>query len=133
MWKTLSYALRSKGKTMVTFASSVIASLLLPRGRITHSKIKIPVSTLEHSISNISKGSEFSNLLQMENLIIWDEVSIEYKYYFKALNQTLKDIIKDNNKCDSVLNKFFLLFFEVADMILLMQKLNHPTYDIIIR
>ena len=64
MWKTLSAVVHSKGKIVLTIASSGIASLLLLGGRTTHSKFKIPVPTLEHSICNISQGSEASELLK---------------------------------------------------------------------
>jgi len=37
MWKTLSAAVRSEGKIVLTVASSGIASLLLPGGRIVTS------------------------------------------------------------------------------------------------
>ncbi|KAF1881092.1 hypothetical protein Lal_00023125 [Lupinus albus] len=58
MWRTLTYALRSEKQIVLTVASSGIASLLLPRGRTTHSKFKILVPSLENSICNIHQGSE---------------------------------------------------------------------------
>ncbi|KAF1862622.1 hypothetical protein Lal_00013383 [Lupinus albus] len=53
MWKTLTYALRAQKQIVLTVASSGIASLLLPGGRIAHSKFKIPVPSLENSTCNI--------------------------------------------------------------------------------
>jgi len=53
MWRTISSALRSKRKIVLTVASSGIASLLLPGGRTTHSKFRIPIPTMENSICNI--------------------------------------------------------------------------------
>jgi len=41
MWKTLSTAIRSKGLIVLNVASSGIASLLLPGGKITHSMMRI--------------------------------------------------------------------------------------------
>jgi ATP-dependent DNA helicase PIF1 len=53
MWRTLSSALRSQKKIVLTVASSGIASLLLPGGRTAHSKFKILVPTLNNSTCNI--------------------------------------------------------------------------------
>jgi len=66
MWTTLSSALRSEGKIVLTVASSGIASLLFPGGRTTPSKFKIPVLTLEHFVCNITKGSELSDLMKLQ-------------------------------------------------------------------
>ena len=86
MWTILSSALRSEGKIVLTDASSRIASLLLPGGRTTHSQFKIPVPTLEHSVCNITNGSELSDLMKLANLIIWDEAPMAHKYCFEALD-----------------------------------------------
>jgi len=83
MWTTLSSTLRSEGKIVLTVALSGITSLLLPGGRTTHSKLKIPVPTLEHFVCNITKGSELSNLMKLANLIIWDEAPMAHKYCLK--------------------------------------------------
>jgi len=98
MWNTLS----SEGKIVLTVVSSGITSLILPGGRTTHSKFKIPVPTLEHSVCNITKGSELSDLMKLANLIIWDEAPMAHKFCFEALDQTLKDIMKEHNKSDFV-------------------------------
>ena len=58
MCKTLVVALRSKGDIVLTFASSGIASLLLPNGITAHSKFSIPVPTLENSTCNIHQGTK---------------------------------------------------------------------------
>ena len=110
MWNTLSSALRSEGKIVLTVASSGIASLLLPGGRIAHSKFKIPVPTLEHFVCNITKGSELSNLMKLANLIIWDEVPMAHKFCFEALDRTLKDILREHNKSDFVFGGKVIVF-----------------------
>ena len=110
MWNTLSSALRSEGKIVLTVASSGIASLLLSGGRTTHSKFKIQVPTLEHSVCNITKGSELSNLMKLANLIIWDEVPMAHKFCFEALDRTLKDILREHNKSDFVFGGKVIVF-----------------------
>ncbi|KAE9622190.1 putative DNA helicase Pif1, P-loop containing nucleoside triphosphate hydrolase [Lupinus albus] len=66
MWRTLTYALRSQKKIVLTVASSGIASL--PGGRTTHSKFKIHVPSLENSICNIHQGSELAGLLKQKKV-----------------------------------------------------------------
>ncbi|XP_058733080.1 uncharacterized protein LOC131604671 [Vicia villosa] len=93
MWNTLSASLRSKKKIVLPVASSGIASLLLPGGRTTHSRFKIPVPTLETSIRNIDKKDDLVELLKMTDLIIWDEAPMANKFCFEALDKSLKDIM----------------------------------------
>ena len=77
MWKTLAFALCSKGDIVLTVALSGIASLLLPNGRTAHSKVAIPVA----------------ELLKETKIIIWDEVPMAHKYYFEALDKMPNDIM----------------------------------------
>jgi len=119
MWITLSSALRFEGKIVLTVASSGIASLLLLGGRTTHSKFKILVPTLEHYVCNITKGSELSDLMKLANLIIWDEAPMAHKYCFEALDRTLKDIMREKNKSDSVFCGKVVVFGEDFRQILL--------------
>ncbi|KAF1893496.1 hypothetical protein Lal_00001977 [Lupinus albus] len=83
---------RVNTRIVLTVASSGIASLLLPGGRTTHSKFKIPVQSLENSIYNILQGSELAGLLKQTKLIIWDEALMSHKFFFEALDKSLGDI-----------------------------------------
>ena len=102
MWKTLASALRSQRKIVLTVASSGIASLLLQGGRTVHSKFKIPVPTLDTSVCNIQQGSEVSELLQQDEFIIRDEAPMAHKLCFEALDRTLNDIMRKENKSNFV-------------------------------
>uniref|UniRef100_A0A0R0HCZ1 ATP-dependent DNA helicase n=1 Tax=Glycine max TaxID=3847 RepID=A0A0R0HCZ1_SOYBN len=95
IWRTLASSLRAKNQIMIMVASSGIASLLLPGGRTTHSKFKIPVPIFEDSTCNILQGSQLAELLNQTNLIIWDEAPMAHTFCFEALDQTLRDIIKE--------------------------------------
>jgi len=110
MWTALSSAFRAEGKIVLTVASSGIASLLLPGGRTTLSKFKIPIPTLEHSVYNITKGSELLDLMKLANLIIWDEAPMAHKYCFETLDRTLKDNMREKNKYDSVFDSKVVVF-----------------------
>lgn len=96
MWRTLAASLRSRCQIVLTVATSGIASLLLPGGRTSHSKFKIPVPTLENSMCNIEGVSELAKLLKLTKLIIWDEAPMAHKFCFEALDRTLKDILNND-------------------------------------
>ncbi|XP_058726511.1 uncharacterized protein LOC131597868 [Vicia villosa] len=93
MWRTLSSALRSKKKIVLTVASSGIASLLFPGGRTSHLKFKIHVPTLENSTCNVDKNIKHSQLFEATDVIIWDEAPMAHKNLFEALDKTLKDVM----------------------------------------
>jgi len=54
-------------------ASSRVDSLLLPGGRTTHSRFKIPIVIDESSMCDIKRGSFLADLIVQSSLIIWDE------------------------------------------------------------
>lgn len=93
MWRTLSSALRSQTKIVLTVALSGMASLLFLSGRTSHSKFKIPVPTVDKSTCNIDKDSEHSQLSEVTDLMIWDETPICHKIFFEALDKMPKDVM----------------------------------------
>ncbi|KAF1888371.1 hypothetical protein Lal_00036243 [Lupinus albus] len=56
------------GGKIVVFGSDF--KQILPRGRTTHSKFKIPIPSLENSVCNIHQGTELASLLKQTKLII---------------------------------------------------------------
>nr|GEW52371.1 hypothetical protein [Tanacetum cinerariifolium] len=97
IWRTLSAAIRCKGDIVLNVASSGIASLLLPGGRTTHSRFAIPINVDETSVCLITHGSDLAALLGRTKLIIWDEAPMLNKHCFKALDRTLRDILRVSN------------------------------------
>ncbi|CAK8534587.1 unnamed protein product [Lathyrus sativus] len=93
MWNTLAVSIRYKHKIVLPVASSGIASLLLPGGRTTHSRFKIHVPTLHSSICNIDKKDDLAELLKITDLIIWDETLMANRFFFEALDKSLRDIL----------------------------------------
>lgn len=71
---------RSQGKIVLCVASPGIAAQLLPGGRTSHSRFKIPIAIHESSTCYIKRGSLLAGLLQKTALIIWDEVPMQNKY-----------------------------------------------------
>jgi Rad3-related DNA helicase len=74
VYTALANLYRSRGKVVLYIASSRIAALLLPRGRISHSRFGIPINKSKEALSWFSKNSPQAGLLKEANLIIWDEV-----------------------------------------------------------
>ena len=97
IWKTLSAALRSKGEIVLVVPSSGITSILLFRGRTTHSRFIFSLNPNEDFTCNIRQGSPLAELIIKTRLIIWDEAPMVHKHYFEALNRTLRDILGFSN------------------------------------
>lgn len=74
LYNTVNTKCRNISNTVVAVASSGIASLLLFRGRTTHSTFKIPLDVLENFICGFNKKSQHAELFIKTKLIIWDEV-----------------------------------------------------------
>lgn len=77
-------------------ASSGIASTLLDGGRTAHSTFKLPlnINNNDTPTCNIGKNSGIAKILQLCDIIIWDEAPMGHKYYFEALDRTLQDLRK---------------------------------------
>ncbi|KAF1892578.1 hypothetical protein Lal_00011045 [Lupinus albus] len=77
IWKTLASELRSENHSShsgIKWNNIII----IARGRTTHSKLAIPVPTIENSTCNIHQGSELVELLKQTKLIIWDEAPMTH-------------------------------------------------------
>ncbi|KAJ1278908.1 hypothetical protein BS78_04G115000 [Paspalum vaginatum] len=98
LWTTLLYSVRSQGKIALAVASSGIASLLLPGGRTSHSRFKIPLDIAQNSVCSIKKNTHLAELIQKTSLIIWDEAPVNHRYCFEALDRTLRDILSETNQ-----------------------------------
>ncbi|GKE60043.1 DNA helicase [Tanacetum coccineum] len=86
------------GKIVLAVASSGIASLLLPNGRTSHSRFRLPLELTDESICKITKNTHVGHLLAQTDLIIWDESPMNYRRCFETLDMTLKDIMDSPEK-----------------------------------
>ncbi|KAL1308594.1 hypothetical protein AAHE18_17G118200 [Arachis hypogaea] len=93
IWNGLSSTIRFRGNIILNVASSGIASLLLPGGRMAHSRFSIPITIIDESTCNIKHGSLKAELLIQSSLIIWDEAPMLNKMCFEALDRTLRDLM----------------------------------------
>jgi len=92
LYNCLCSHLRAQGKIVLCVASSGIAAQLLPGGRTAHSRFKIPLSNDINAVCNITPNSHLGELIRKSSLITWDEVPMQHKACFEAVNRTLNDI-----------------------------------------
>ncbi|XP_042964622.1 uncharacterized protein LOC122298841 [Carya illinoinensis] len=92
LYKALLAAVRSRKLVALATASSGVAASILPGGRTTHSHVKIPLDTDEHSMCYVSKQSVIAKLLRMARLIIWNEAPMSRKQHIEVLDKMLRDI-----------------------------------------
>ncbi|KAL4619591.1 hypothetical protein ACB092_06G090900 [Castanea dentata] len=81
--------------TIVTTTSSIVATLL-PSGRTTHSRFKIPLTPDVLSTCSISKQSDLAELIRHATIIIWDEAPMVNRRALESLDRTFKDIMEVN-------------------------------------
>ncbi|XP_022023686.1 uncharacterized protein LOC110923942 [Helianthus annuus] len=86
---------------VLNVASSGIASLLLSRGRTSHSRFHIPINLTEDSMCNIKPNSDIARLLKETQLIIWDEAPMVPKHAFEALDRTMTDVFSEGRSIRS--------------------------------
>lgn len=91
-YNAICHRLRGDNKIVLCVASSGIAALLLQGGRTAHSMFKIPIEVGGGDYCNIKKGSMLAELLNITDLIIWDEVPMQHRYGPEAVDRTLQDI-----------------------------------------
>ncbi|POS81876.1 hypothetical protein EPUL_006834, partial [Erysiphe pulchra] len=96
LYKTLCNYYRSQGGIVLCVASSGIASLLLPGGSTAHSLFRIPIECTDSSRCHISRQTKLARLLTVTKLIIWDEVTMQNKHNFNAVDKTLRDLMNSD-------------------------------------
>ena len=91
--KLILVKVRCDGKIALAVASSGIAATLLPGGRTAHSMFKLPINlNSEQPTCNIRKGTALADLLQITDLIIWDECTMAHRAALGGLDRSLRDI-----------------------------------------
>ena len=96
LYKGLAAHFRSQGKVVLCVASSGIAALLLPGGRTAHSRFKIPLDLHSSSTCSVPRNSKTAELIRRTSVIIWDEVPMQHRYCFEAVDRTLRDILRND-------------------------------------
>jgi Cdc6-like AAA superfamily ATPase len=141
LWNAIITHLRSEKKIVLAVASSGVASLLLPKGRIAHSRFKIPFDLNEAGTCSIKRGTMLAELIKVSALIIWDEAPMTHRHCFEALDRTLRDNFLKRNPpmllfhlvanllfLVVIFAKFYLLFAKDHVLRLLMHALQALSY-----
>jgi hypothetical protein len=97
VYTTICNYFRSKKKIVLCVASSGIAALLLPGGTTSHFRFKIPLQINADSSCYIKKKGHLADLIRKTTLIIWDEVPMQNKFCFEAVDKTLQDIFSNES------------------------------------
>ncbi|KAB2624893.1 hypothetical protein D8674_016553 [Pyrus ussuriensis x Pyrus communis] len=92
LYRALLASLRRLRHIILATASSGIAATILPGGRTTYSKFKIPLSLDASSMCSIGKQSDLAKLIQKAKAIIWDEATMTHRHAFEALDRTFRDL-----------------------------------------
>lgn len=79
LYCTILATVRSQQKIALATASSGIAASILPNGKTTHSRFKIPLDGEGKICCNVGKQSGIAALLREAILIIWDEAPMAKK------------------------------------------------------
>jgi hypothetical protein len=95
LFNSILRTVRGDSNTALAVASSVIASLLMIGVQTSHSMFKIPREIHSLSYCNIPVDSPTAKLIQMGEVIIWDEDSMTSRHIFHAVNRTFQDIMGD--------------------------------------
>nr|GMD14732.1 ATP-dependent DNA helicase PIF1 [Ipomoea batatas] len=93
LYRCLLAFVRSKGLIALATATSGIAASILPGGRTTHSRFKLPLDGTDKYVCNIGKHTANASLLRHSKLILWDEASMTHRNIVESLDMTLKDIM----------------------------------------
>ena len=94
---TICASVRSAGYIVLATAASGIAAHLLPGGRTSHSKFKIPIPIKETCNISGADSDPLGNLLREAALLIFDEASMLHRSCFEAVDKTLRDITRKDD------------------------------------
>jgi chromosomal replication initiation ATPase DnaA len=76
LYRALLATIRSQNKIVMATTTSGVATSIMPGGRTTHSRFKIPLTLDDGAFCTFTKQSGTAKLLWTTSLIIWDEVTM---------------------------------------------------------
>jgi len=99
LYRALLHQQRAKGEIALAHAMLGIAALLLPGGRTTHSRYKLPVPLpLQDANCRVKPMSSIGRLLYRASVAIWDEAPNAPLAAFEAVDRLYKDITGVHDK-----------------------------------
>ena len=112
LYRAVLATIHSHKKIAVATATSGVAASIMPAGRTTYSRFKIPLTIDNGAFCTFTKQSGTAKLLRASSLIIWDEASMTKRQSVEALDNSLRDIMGKPWCSVEISDKFFLLFGE---------------------
>ncbi|XP_073120339.1 uncharacterized protein [Henckelia pumila] len=96
LYRALLATIYSAGHIALATATSGVAASLLPGGRTSHSRFKIPIGENNSKPCSISKQSALAQLIKSTKLIIWDEATMAKRDIIEKFDEMLRDIMSSN-------------------------------------
>jgi hypothetical protein len=81
---------------VLAVASSGVAALLLPCGRMEHSRFKILIDMHDRSLCNIHRCTNLAGLIRQTSLVLWDEARMSHRRCVECLDRTLQDVLSED-------------------------------------
>ncbi|XP_073151882.1 uncharacterized protein [Henckelia pumila] len=97
LYHSLLATIRSQGLIALATATSGVAASILPGGRTTHLRFKIPIDLHANSYCSISEQSGLAQLLRHAAVIIWDEALMCKRFAIEEVDRTLQDLLGNKN------------------------------------
>ncbi|XP_027151019.1 uncharacterized protein LOC113751274 [Coffea eugenioides] len=97
LYRSLLATLRSQGYIAIAVATSGVAGSLLPGGRTSHSRFKIPLDFSRNKTCQLSKQSSMAQLIIQCRLFLWDEASMAKRDTIQAFDELLKDLMETSD------------------------------------
>ncbi|XP_075478866.1 uncharacterized protein LOC142519724 [Primulina tabacum] len=96
LYRALLATIRSNGDIAIATATSGVVASLLPGGRASHSRFKIPLEESNIKSCSVSKQSTLATLIKLAKIIIWDKATMTRRDVIEKFNEMLQDIIDSN-------------------------------------
>lgn len=93
LYNTLISFLRSRGQTVLAYATTGIAATLIKGGQTIHRGFKLPVPITETSVSKILQNSKEAEDIRKAVLIIMDEITMLSKHGLRCIDLVLRDLM----------------------------------------
>ena len=97
LYNTLINVLQGQGKSVISVASTGIASLLLIGGRTYHSQFKIYPPIDDKTTSFIDEDHYEAGMIRNASIIICDEVTMMTSHALNAIDKLLRKVMKKEN------------------------------------
>ncbi|GAA0140458.1 hypothetical protein LIER_35238 [Lithospermum erythrorhizon] len=92
LYRAILIRLWSNDIIAIATVTSGVVGHVLPGGRTTHSRFKIPLEANDDSMCHIKKQLGLGDLFRGAKLLIWDEVSMAKRWAIETVERTLRDI-----------------------------------------